>query len=95
MNHEISKTFDCDPSLEVRSVFLDIPKAFEKPWHIGLFYKIKPMSISHRLYELIENYLSGRFQRVILNGETSSQRPFWQVVLRAQFFGPTSFSHLS
>ena len=33
------------------------------------------MGISDELYELIENYLSGRFQRVILNGQTSSWRP--------------------
>ena len=32
------------------------------------------MGISGELYELIENYLTGRFQRAILNGQTSSWR---------------------
>ena len=33
------------------------------------------MAISGEHYELIENYLPGRFQRVISNGQTSSWRP--------------------
>ena len=33
------------------------------------------MGISGELYNLLRNYLSGRFQRVILNGHTSSWRP--------------------
>ena len=33
------------------------------------------MGISGELYKLLENYLSGRFQRVVLNGQTSSWRP--------------------
>ena len=35
------------------------------------------MSISGELYNLTENYLSGRLQRVILNGHT----PWWRPVL--------------
>ena len=30
ITHEIFETFDCNPSLEVRSVFLDISKVFDK-----------------------------------------------------------------
>ena len=70
LTHEIFEAFDCNPPLEVRSVFLDISKAFEKVWHIGLVYKLKSMGLSGELYKLLENYLSGRFQRVVLNGQT-------------------------
>ena len=42
ITHEIFETFDCNPSLEVRAVFLDISKAFDKVWH-GLLYKLKSM----------------------------------------------------
>ena len=66
---EIFKAFDCNPSLEVRSVFLDISKAFDKVWHEGLLYQLKSMGISGELYNLLENYLSDRFQRVLLNGQ--------------------------
>ena len=34
--HEIFETFDCNPPLEVRSVFLDISKAYDKVWHESL-----------------------------------------------------------
>ena len=33
------------------------------------------MGISGNLFNLLENYLSGRFQRVVLYGQTSSWRP--------------------
>ena len=50
-------------------------KAFDKVWQKGFLYKLKSMSISGELYNLLENYLSGRFQRIVLNGQTSSWRP--------------------
>ena len=36
ITHEIYKAFDANPSLEVREVFLDLSKAFDKVWHDGL-----------------------------------------------------------
>ena len=72
--HEIFEVFDCNPSVKVRSVFLDISKAFDKVWHEGLLYKLKSMNISGELYNLLENYLTGRHQRGILNGQTPSWR---------------------
>ena len=38
ITHEIFEAFDCNPSLEIRSVFLEISKAFDKVWHEGLLY---------------------------------------------------------
>ena len=75
ITHDIFEAFDVNSSLEVRSVFLDISKAFDKVWHEGLLYKLKSMGILGELYDLLENFLSGRFQRVVLNGQTSSWRP--------------------
>ena len=75
ITHEIFEAFDCNPALEVRSVFLDISEAFDKLWHEGLLFKLRSMGISGELYNLLGNYLSGRFQRVILNGQTFPWRP--------------------
>ena len=60
-----------NPSLEVRGVFSDLSKAFDKIWHDGLIYKPKSLGISGSLLQLIQNYLDNRFQRVLLNGQTS------------------------
>ena len=75
INHEIYSAFDCNPSLEVRGVFLDLSKAFDEVWHDALIYKLKSLRISGSLLKLIQNYLDNRFQRVLLNGQTSEWKP--------------------
>ena len=37
--HNIKKSFDCNPPLEVKGIFLCISKAFDKVWHDGLVLK--------------------------------------------------------
>ena len=54
ITHEIFEAFHCNPSLEVRTVFLDISKTFDKVWHEGLLYKLKSMGISGELYNLLK-----------------------------------------
>ena len=71
MTTETFEAFECNPSLEGRSAFLDISKAFDKVWHQVLQYKLKSMDVSGELGDLLENCLSGRFQRFALNGQDS------------------------
>ena len=41
ITHKIYKSFDCDPSVNIRGTFFDISKVFDKVWHDGLIYKFK------------------------------------------------------
>ena len=41
--HEVYNAFDVNPRLEVRGVFLDISKVFDRVWHKVLLYKLKSM----------------------------------------------------
>ena len=60
-----------DIKLEVRSVYLDMSKAFDKVWHEGLIFKLKQNGIDGKLLRLFESYLCYRKQRVVINGSES------------------------
>ena len=68
--HEIYKSFD--DGYEVRGVFLDISRAFDKVWHNGLIYKLKQNGVRGDLFNLVIDFLDARKQRVVLNGQYSS-----------------------
>ena len=53
------------------SPFRISPKAFDIIWLPGWVFKIKSFGISGDLLELIKDFLSNRFQRVVLNGQKS------------------------
>ena len=83
--------FNCHPSLEVRGIFLDISKASDRVWHEGLLYKIQSIGISGTPLKLIESFLSGRYQRVLLNGQASSWSPILAGVPQESILGPLFF----
>ena len=72
--HEIQTAFDKNPTRDVRGIFLDIFKAFDKVWHESLIFKLKAYGIEGELLSLLENYLQNHEQRVVLNGRTSEWR---------------------
>ena len=49
---EIHQAFDSKKPLEVRAVFPDISKAFDKVWHDGLIFKMRQNGISGKLLKL-------------------------------------------
>ena len=67
ITHDIYNAFDGNPSHEVRGVFLDISKAFDRVWHKGLLFKLKRFGIEGPLLLLLKVYLNNRHQR-LLNG---------------------------
>ena len=70
MHNDFAKALDDDK--EVRVVFLDISKAFDKMWHKGLIFKLRSIGISGMVIEWSIDYLANRKQRVCLNGYASS-----------------------
>ena len=69
ITHEICQSFD--DGLEVKRVFYDIFKAFDKVWHEALIYELKQNGIKGNLLDTLSNFLNDRNQRVILNGQHS------------------------
>ena len=67
ITHEIFTSYD--NGLYVRSVFLDLSKAFDKAWHEGLIFKLKQNGISREFLQILSNFLNNRKQRVVLNGQ--------------------------
>ena len=76
---------------ETRAVFLDISKAFDKVWHVGLIHKLKCNGISGNLLAFFENYISNRQQRVTLNGRESDWRDISAGVPQGSVLGPLLF----
>ena len=91
MTHTIFKAFDCNPPLDVRSVYLDISKAFDRVWHDGLIYKLKRCGVSGNLLALINNFLKDRKQRTVLNGQSSSWGDISAGVPQGSILGPLFF----
>ena len=52
ITHEIHQSFDY--GFDVRSVFLNISKAFDKVWHDGLIFKLKQNDISGNILNVIK-----------------------------------------
>ena len=72
-------------------MFLDISKAFDKVLYDGLIYKFKRNNINSDLLRLIESFLSDRYQRVVLNGQTSNWKKVKAGVPQGSILGPLFF----
>jgi len=89
ITHEIYKAFD--DSHELRAVFLDISRAFDRVWHEGIIFKLKTIGIEGEMINILENFLSDRMQRVAMNGSTSHWAEIEAGVPQGSILGPILF----
>jgi hypothetical protein len=80
---------------EVRAVFLDISKAFDKVWHKCLLAKLKSIGINGPLLQWFESYLTERYQRVTIEGTSSDWARIEAGVPQGSVLGPIYINDLA
>ena len=76
---------------EVRVVFCDISKAFDRVWHVGLLHKHKADGITGEVLDWFKHYVSDRKQRVVIPDAVSDWVFIRAEVPQGSILGPLLF----
>ena len=77
--HKIHEAFE--QGKEVRMVFIDISKAFDRVWHKGLLHKLKLIGVRGPLLSWFESCLSNRKQQVVKDGQIDREGHIHAIIL--------------
>ena len=80
-----------DSGKELRAVFCDISKAFDRVWHAGLLLKLQAAGVTGKVLAWFKSYLPDRRQRVVIPGGTSDWTSIHAGVPQGSILGPLLF----
>ena len=72
--------------------FLDINKAYDCKWHMGLIYKLLSMNFPGELIRVIDSFLALRFFRVKMDGAFSGWKPMLAGVAHRYLLSPMFYN---